>query len=76
MRGHAHGEAVVDRLANHLKANDVDLDDDGFLLGPWLEVAASGESIASVSSGGSETLAQAKKLARGHHRDGYGFAGL
>lgn len=75
VRGHAHGEAVVDRLADHLKANDVDLDGDGFVLGPWLEVASSGESITSVSSGGNETLAQAKKLARGHHRDGYGFAG-
>jgi hypothetical protein len=76
VRGHAHGEAVVDRLTQHLKANDVVLDRSQFTLGPWLEVAASGESIASVSSGGAETLAHAKKLARGHHREGYGFAGI
>ncbi len=75
VRGYAHGEAVVDRLADHLKANAIDLKGNGFVLGPWLKVASSGESITSVSSGGSETLAQAKKLARGNHRDGYGFAG-
>ena len=76
VRGHTHAEAVIDRLAHHLKANEVDLDGNGFVLGPWLEVASSGEGITSVSSGGSETLAHANKLARGHHREGYGFARL
>jgi len=73
IRGHAQAEAVLDRLAHHLKANDVEVDGDGFMLGPWLEVDPSGARIASVSSGGADTLARANRLARGDHRAGYGF---
>ncbi len=71
---HAEAAETLDVLEKHLVANGVSLEKDPFVLGPWLEVDRTAESIAAVSGGDGGLLASARKLAHGSQRKPYGFA--
>ncbi len=57
---------VFDSIAQHLKANEVDLSKNAATLGPLMTVDAASEEIVELE--GSGTLAAAKKLAHGTYR--------
>mgnify|MGYP006283843425 FL=1 len=60
---------TVDRLLEHLRANEVDLKRTPMTAGPWLTLDEQTEEIVRVEGGdGSSPLAQARQLARGSHR--------
>ncbi len=64
-------EAVetVDRLIQHLRANDVDIAQFPMSAGPWLTINPKTEEIISVEGAdASQKLAQAKRLAQGSYR--------
>jgi predicted dehydrogenase len=57
---------IFDSIAEHLKANEVDLRKDAGTLGPLMTVDTASEEIIGLD--GSGTLAAAKKLAHGTYR--------
>jgi hypothetical protein len=73
VRGHPHAAETLDRLQQHLAANDVDLKRSQFVLGPGLEVDGATDSIRGIAGEGATMLARARELARGTHRAKYDF---
>lgn len=59
-------ERVFDSIAQHLKANEVDLSRNAATLGPLMTVDTASEEIVGLD--GSGKLAEAKKLAHGTYR--------
>jgi len=57
---------IFDSIAEHLKANEVDLRKNAVTLGPLMTVDTASEEIVGLD--GSSTLAAAKKLVRGSYR--------
>ncbi|MBM3865337.1 MAG: Gfo/Idh/MocA family oxidoreductase [Verrucomicrobia bacterium] len=73
VRAHAGAAEVVDQLAGHLKANQLDLGQARFRVGPWLEVAPDTGVLTSVEGASVAELAAARRLAEGSWRAPYGF---
>jgi hypothetical protein len=73
MRHHPAGAETVEKLAAHLKANDLDPAKVRFTLGSWLEIDPASADIRSVSGGDPAALARARALARGTDRKPYSF---
>jgi predicted dehydrogenase len=73
VRAHAGAAEVVDQLAGHLKANQLDLGQARFRLGPWLEVAPETGVLTAVEGASAAELAAARRLAEGSWRAPYGF---
>ena len=60
---------VVDKLREHLRANDVDPDKEPMICGPWLTVDPRKETIVKVDDSDSGPMVKrAKRLARGRYR--------
>ena len=60
---------IFDSIAEHLKANEVDLRQSPLVLGPWLTIDVASEKIISVTeSKESITTAEANRLVRGSYR--------
>jgi hypothetical protein len=55
---------VFDGFREHLKVNGVDFAKTEVVVGPWLEMDPKTERFV----GGSEVVAKANELARGHYR--------
>ena len=73
VRAHAGAAEVVDQLAGHLKANQLDLGQARFRVGPWLEVAPETGALTAVEGASAAELAAARRLAEGSWRAPYGF---
>lgn len=68
---------TVDRLLEHLRANQVDLKRTPMTVGPWLTLDAQTEKIVRVEDrDGSSPLEQAQQLAHGSHRPPFVFPEL
>jgi hypothetical protein len=63
----------VDQLAGHLRANQLDLGQARFRIGPWLEVAPETGALTAVEGASAAELAAARQLAEGRWRAPYGF---
>ncbi|MDO8543185.1 MAG: Gfo/Idh/MocA family oxidoreductase [Opitutaceae bacterium] len=70
---HPRAAETVALLERNLAANDVDVKQRPFVLGPWLELATGAEEIRAVTGADRPALATAQRLVRGSHRAGYGF---
>ena len=73
VRPHAGAAELVDQLAGHLRANQLDLGQARFRLGPWLEVAPETGALTAVEGASAAELAAAHQLAEGRWRAPYGF---
>jgi predicted dehydrogenase len=73
VRPHARAAELVDQLAGHLRANQLDLGQARFRIGPWLEVAPDTGELTAVEGAGAAELAAARQLAEGRWRAPYGF---
>lgn len=73
VRPHAGAAELVDQLAGHLRANQLDLGQARFRIGPWLEVAPDTGELTAVEGAGAAELAAARQLAEGRWRAPYGF---
>ena len=63
--------ALQRELYDHLRLQGVQPDKQPFRVGPWLNLDASGDGIASVSAGGPAALEQARYLLRERQRPSY-----
>jgi predicted dehydrogenase len=73
VRPHAGAAELVDQLAGHLRANQLDLGQARFRIGPWLEVAPDTGALTTVEGASAVELAAARQLAEGRWRSPYGF---
>jgi predicted dehydrogenase len=73
VRPHAGAAELVDQLAGHLRANQLDLGQARFRIGPWLEVAPDTGALTAVEGASAVELAAARQLAEGRWRSPYGF---
>ncbi len=73
VRAHAGAAEVVDQLSGHLRANQLDLGQARFRIGPWLEVAPETGALTAVEGATMAELAAAQRLAEGSWRPPYGF---
>ena len=73
VRPHAGAAELVDQLAGHLRANQLDLGQARFRIGPWLEVAPETGALTAVGGASAAELAAARQLAEGRWRAPYGF---
>lgn len=73
VRAHAGAAEVVDQLSEHLRANQLDLGQARFRLGPWLEIAPETGALTAVEGATTAELAAAQRLAEGSWRAPYGF---
>ncbi len=73
VRPHAGAAELVDQLAGHLRANQLDLGQARFRIGPWLEVAPETGELTAVEGAGAAELTAARQLAEGRWRAPYGF---
>lgn len=73
VRPHGGAAELVDQLAGHLKANQLDLGQARFRLGPWLDVAPDTGALTAVEGASATELATARQLAEGRWRAPYGF---
>lgn len=73
VRPHAGAAELVDQLAGHLRANQLDLGQARFRIGPWLEVAPETGALTAVEGASAAELAAARQLAEGRWRAPYGF---
>ncbi|MBI5692480.1 MAG: Gfo/Idh/MocA family oxidoreductase [Verrucomicrobia bacterium] len=76
VRNHPGAAAALEQFERHLVANDLESAKARFVLGPWLELDPSGETIRAVSGADASTLARARALARGSHRAPYNFVAV
>jgi hypothetical protein len=61
---------ALERLAEHLRANEVDLAETPMALGPWLTLDGETEMIVSVDGiEGAGGLEEANRLAHGSYRE-------
>jgi predicted dehydrogenase len=72
MNLHPRGEVILASLEQNVAINGVDLKQQPFVLGPWLEMAPGKDEIRAVE-GDARLLAAARQLARGSHRASYDF---
>ena len=73
VRPHAGAAELVDQLAGHLRANQLDLGQARFRIGPWLEVAPETGALTAVEGASAAELEAARQLAEGRWRTPYGF---
>jgi len=73
VRAHAGAAEVVDQLSGHLRANQLDLGQARFRIGPWLEIAPETGGLTAVEGATTAELAAARRLAEGSWRAPYGF---
>ena len=73
VRPHAGAAELVDQLAGHLRANQLDLGQARFRIGPWLEVAPETGTLTAVEGASAAELEAARQLAEGRWRAPYGF---
>jgi predicted dehydrogenase len=73
VRPHAGAAELVDQLAGHLRANQLDLGQARFRIGPWLEVAPDTGALTAVEGASAVELSAARQLAEGRWRSPYGF---
>jgi hypothetical protein len=73
VRPHAGAAELVDQLAGHLRANQLDLGQARFRIGPWLEVAPDTGALTGVEGASAVELSAARQLAEGRWRSPYGF---
>ncbi len=69
---HPRGGETLAGLEQNVAINGVDLKQQPFVLGPWLEIASGTDEIRAVE-GDRNLLEAARRLARGSHRPGYDF---
>jgi hypothetical protein len=62
---------IAKSMGDHLAVHGVDLAKRPLTLGPWLEIEASGDGIARVSSGGEGTLERARYFVHETQRPPY-----
>jgi predicted dehydrogenase len=70
---HPQVEEAFSRLVQSLEGIGVDLDRTPNLLGPWLQTDAATGRITGVDGADTSVLAEARRLARGSHRQPYGL---
>lgn len=68
---HAQVTEAFTRLVRSLEGIGVDLDQTPTALGPWLETDPATGRITGVAGGDPSVLAEARRLARGSHREPY-----
>ena len=73
VRNHPGAAEVLEQLARHLAANDIDVAQTRFGLGPWLSLDPVSAGITAAGDGDSALLARARQYAQGTQRAPYGF---